>query len=56
MNMKDEYVRPAMVKIELAAEEIIATSTTMTIGNDVETATTDTQGHRGSWGDLWSVD
>lgn len=51
--MKNRYVKPAIVECIVVVEEVIAGSTTIAIGSDVESATTDTGRSRGEWGDLW---
>ena len=49
--MKTEYIKPEIMIEEGELATMIATS--VRIGEDVEETTTDTNGRRGTWGDLW---
>ena len=50
-TMKTEYIKPEIMIEEGELATMIATS--VRIGEDVEETTTDTNGRRGTWGDLW---
>lgn len=49
--MKTEYIKPEMLIEEVELTTMIATS--LNVGEDIEEGTTDTNGRRGSWGNLW---
>lgn len=55
--MKNKYIAPAIVGYEILVQDIVATSTasstTINVGDDVETAITDAGRARGEWGNLW---
>lgn len=55
--MKNKYIAPAIVEYEILVQDIVATSpassTTINVGDDVETAITDAGRARGEWGNLW---
>lgn len=55
--MKNKYIAPAVVELEIVSEDIVATSpassATINVGDDVETATTDVGRGRNEWGSLW---
>lgn len=52
--MKKEYMKPAVQECVAVVDEIIATSQVrITVGGDVENATTDVGSSRGEWGNLW---
>lgn len=57
MIMKNKYIAPAIAELEIVAESIIASSTasstTIKVGEDVETTTTDAGRAQREWGDLW---
>lgn len=49
--MRTEYIKPEVRIEELELVSMVAAS--VGLGEDVENGTTDAQGHRGSWGNLW---
>ncbi len=53
-DMKQHYIKPEIEAIDIAVENMIATSPSISVGDDVESGVTGTRERRGSWGDLWS--
>ena len=53
--MKKEYVKPTLMEIKLEVCEMIASSgyAMIDFGDDVNSATTDSNKRRGSWGNRW---
>ena len=54
--MKKEYIKPTLIEIKLESGEMMASSmgyTTIGFGDDVNSATTDSRGRRGTWGNRW---
>ena len=52
--MKKGYVKPVVQECVVVVNEIIASSQVrITVGGDVENATTDVARNRSEWGDLW---
>ena len=49
--MRTEYIKPEVRIEELELVSMVAAS--VGLGEDVENGTTDAQGRRGGWGDLW---
>lgn len=52
--MKTEYIKPELQIEEVEMTNMIATS--LNVGEDIEEATTDANGRRGAWGNLWGED
>lgn len=51
-RMKTSYIKPALEIVDVEIEKMIATSQ-IEIGESKEEGTTDANGHRGAWGNLW---
>lgn len=49
--MRKEYIKPEVLIEELELVSMVAAS--VGVGEAVEYSTTDAQGRRGGWGDLW---
>lgn len=53
--MKKTYIKPALQECAVVVDGIIATSQVrISVGSDVENATTDAASSRGEWGNLWN--
>ena len=52
--MKKEYFKPEVVKVDVMASAIIATSGNTTVGGSAGSGDPEESvGHRGDWGNLW---
>ena len=53
--MKKAYIKPVAQECAVIVDGIIATSQVrISVGGDVENATTDAGRNRGEWGNLWN--
>ena len=49
--MRKEYIKPEVLIEELELVSMVAAS--VGVGDSIDNGTTDAQGRRGGWGDLW---